>query len=127
MLRRVGCVLILTTVLIIHSHHSDCRFFFEVLAQRLAEPDCVARGWLLDGFPHTAEQCEELARRGISPDKVLLLEGEHAVLLDRSRYRRYDPATGKVYHMPSDNDEALSPPIQPERPDGNLDTEVVAR
>ena len=58
---------------------------------------------------------------------MLLLEGEHAVLLDRSRYRRYDPATGKVYHMPGDNDDALSPPIQPERPDGNLDAEVVAR
>ncbi|GFR43730.1 hypothetical protein Agub_g4841 [Astrephomene gubernaculifera] len=103
------------------------RFFFELLSRRLSEPDCVARGWLLDGFPHTAEQCAELEARGIVPDKVLFLEGEHATLLDRTRHRRLDPATGKVYHMPDDNSDALSPPIRPERPDGSLDAEVAAR
>lgn len=59
--------------------------------------------------------------------QVLLLEGEHAVLLDRTRYRRYDPATGRVYHMPEEGDQALSPAIRPEKPDGSVDTEVVAR
>ncbi len=27
-----------------------------LLAARLSEPDCQTRGWLLDGFPHTAAQ-----------------------------------------------------------------------
>ena len=49
------------------------------------------------------------------------------MLLDRTRYRRYDPTTGKVYHIPDDAAEAMSPPIQPERADGTLDTEVLAR
>jgi hypothetical protein len=30
--------------------------FMGLLAARLSEPDCQARGWLLDGFPHTAAQ-----------------------------------------------------------------------
>lgn len=47
-----------------------CRFFFAMLRKRLADPDCVARGWLLDGFPHTAEQCTQLQDMGIVPDKV---------------------------------------------------------
>ena len=58
---------------------------------------------------------------------MVLLEGEHALLLDRTRYRRYDPATGRVYHMPDEGADALSPPVRPERPDGGLDHEVVAR
>ncbi|GLC37755.1 Adenylate kinase [Pleodorina starrii] len=103
------------------------RFFFEVLRNRLAEPDCVARGWVLDGFPHTGPQCAELESLGINPDKVLFLEGEHALLLDRTRHRRYDPATGKVYHMPDEGAEALSPTISPEKPDGSPDAEVLAR
>jgi adenylate kinase family enzyme len=27
-----------------------------LLAARLSQPDCQSRGWLLDGFPHTAAQ-----------------------------------------------------------------------
>lgn len=46
------------------------RFFYEALQQRLARPDCVARGWLLDGFPHTREQCHALQAMGVVPDKV---------------------------------------------------------
>lgn len=69
------------------------RFFFEVLTQRLAEPDCVARGWLLDGFPHTAEQCEELGRRGISPDKV-----SQPIEAPGSYHARHATATCSIRH-----------------------------
>jgi adenylate kinase family enzyme len=54
---------------------------------RLAKPDCQARGWLLDGFPHTAAQAQELAAAGVVPDKVVLLTASHEVLLDRAKYR----------------------------------------
>lgn len=46
------------------------RYFLAVLRKRLAELDCEARGWVLDGFPHTKGQCEELEALGIVPDKV---------------------------------------------------------
>jgi hypothetical protein len=54
---------------------------------RLAQPDCQARGWLLDGFPHTACQAQALAAAGVVPDKVALLSASHEVLLDRVQYR----------------------------------------
>lgn len=41
-----------------------------MLFKRLAAPDCRAKGWLLDGFPHTAEQAATIQRAGIVPDKV---------------------------------------------------------
>jgi adenylate kinase family enzyme len=59
----------------------------QVLMARLAKPDCQARGWLLDGFPHTAAQAQELAAAGVVPDKVLLLTASHEVLLDRAKHR----------------------------------------
>lgn len=46
------------------------RYFIELLTRRVAEPDCIASGWLLDGFPHTAEQAEALKGLGMVPDKV---------------------------------------------------------
>lgn len=45
-------------------------FFYQMLEARLQQPDCLANGWLLDGFPHTAPQTETLAQMGIVPDKV---------------------------------------------------------
>lgn len=97
-----------------------------MLTKRLAQPDCQARGWLLDGFPHTREQCAVLSEMGVIPDKVVLLDGEHAMLLDRTKYRRYDPSTNKVYHL-AEEGASLSPPIRPTREDGSVDDEVVAR
>lgn len=46
------------------------RHLLEVLRKRLALEDCQANGWLLDGFPHTAEQAAALKGMGIQPDKV---------------------------------------------------------
>ena len=38
-------------------------FFIQMLAERLQQPDCRANGWMLDGFPHTAQQTEALKVR----------------------------------------------------------------
>ena len=46
------------------------QYFITVLRAKLAEPDCLTRGWLMDGFPHMKSQVEELFRLGIVPDKV---------------------------------------------------------
>lgn len=61
------------------------RFFLELLTARLSAPDCLARGWLLDGFPHTREQAARLAATGFAPDKAIFLEGAHALLAERIR------------------------------------------
>jgi adenylate kinase len=58
----------------------------EMLAQRLDEPDAAA-GFLLDGYPRTADQVAELdrlvARSGGSLDAVILLEASDEVVEER--------------------------------------------
>ncbi|GMF28714.1 unnamed protein product [Phytophthora lilii] len=73
----------------------------DVVLGRLAEADCVTRGWLLDGFPRTARQAEALlsARNGLAaPDCVLELEVPDKEVVRRIAGRRVDPVTGKTYH-----------------------------
>ncbi|RIX29973.1 adenylate kinase [Amnibacterium setariae] len=57
-----------------------------MLAERLAEPD-AAGGFLLDGYPRTADQVAELDRllatAGVSIDAVLLLAAPDEVLEER--------------------------------------------
>lgn len=74
----------------------------DVVLGRLAESDCVTRGWLLDGFPRTARQAEALltAGRGMAaPDCVLELEVPDKEVIRRIAGRRVDPVTGKTYHV----------------------------
>lgn len=66
----------------------------KLLLERLQHTDCQTHGWVLDGFPHTRKQAEELTAAGHVPDKVILLEGPHALLLNRVKYRRIDYSTG---------------------------------
>lgn len=40
-------------------------------------------------------QAQELTDAGHVPDKVILLEGPHALLLNRVKYRRIDYTTGR--------------------------------
>ncbi|RLN59968.1 hypothetical protein BBJ28_00003587 [Nothophytophthora sp. Chile5] len=78
----------------------------DVVLERLAQPDCQARGWLLDGFPRTAVQAQALlaARGGESspkttPDCVLVLDVPDDEVVKRIAGRRVDPLTGKTYHV----------------------------
>jgi len=62
-----------------------------IMEQRLQEPDC-AKGFLLDGFPRTIPQAEELkklmVRLGIKMDFVVSIEVPREVILDRLTTRR---------------------------------------
>jgi adenylate kinase len=64
-----------------------------MLAERLAEPDAAA-GFLLDGYPRTADQVAELDRllalSGTSLDAVLLLAAPDEVLEERLLKRAAD-------------------------------------
>ncbi|KAG3102773.1 hypothetical protein PI125_g14055 [Phytophthora idaei] len=74
----------------------------DVVLSRLAESDCVTRGWLLDGFPRTSRQAEALltAQDGMAaPDCVLELEVPDKEVIRRIAGRRVDPVTGKTYHI----------------------------
>lgn len=71
-------------------------------------------------------QAEALQAAGIVPDQVVLLDATQAVLLDRALYRRIDPVSHHIYHMPPATG-ALSPAVTPQLPDGSPDAAAVAR
>ncbi|MBF4462412.1 MULTISPECIES: adenylate kinase [unclassified Rathayibacter] len=61
-----------------------------LVAERLDEPD-VSAGFILDGYPRTSAQVDELDRmlaaRGAELSRVVLLEADTEVVLDRLRGR----------------------------------------
>lgn len=72
-----------------------------------------AGGWILDGIPRTLDQARELdgelEERGVSLDRVIVLEGpDDEELIERVvGGRRQSLATGRVYHLEHD------PPPEP--------------
>jgi len=86
-----------------------------VVAERLNQPDCLEKGWLLDGFPRTRAQADALASTGVSADCFLFLDVPDELLVERVVGRRTDPETGKIYHMkfsPPDSEEVNARLIQ---------------
>jgi adenylate kinase len=65
-----------------------------LVKEKLATPECVNGGWLLDGFPRTGEQAKALQQANINPDKVVLLDVPDIALIERVTGRRTDPETG---------------------------------
>ena len=80
-----------------------------MVAQRLDQPDC-AGGAILDGFPRTIPQAEELDRilggLGSSLTAVLSVQVPEVVLVGRATGRRICRTCGKSYHL------AFNPPKQ---------------
>lgn len=69
------------------------------VTERLARPDVANRGCLLDNFPLTREQAEEMIGQ-ISPEVFIFLDDvPHAQLMARAAGRRIDPETGRTYHL----------------------------
>jgi adenylate kinase len=86
-----------------------------IVLNRIREPDCVERGWLLDGFPRTDAQAAAMANSGIEIDTFIHLDVPDEALVDRVVGRRSDPVTGKIYHMtfsPPDSEEVRSRLVQ---------------
>ena len=86
-----------------------------LVVARLAEADCIEKGWLLDGFPRTGAQADALAAAGVQCDIFILLDVPDELLVERVVGRRSDPVTGKIYHMtysPPENSEILSRLVQ---------------
>lgn len=72
-----------------------------VVAERLAQDDTVNRGFVLDGFPRTRSQAEELERVLVPEglDAAIDIEVPTAVVLHRLSGRRVCKACGATYHV----------------------------
>ncbi|XP_073493951.1 adenylate kinase 8 isoform X3 [Phyllobates terribilis] len=73
-----------------------------LIQERLAEVDCVKRGWVIEGFPWTREQGLLLQMNGTSPDHIVVLDAPDIVLIERNMGKRIDPSTGEIYHTTFD-------------------------
>ena len=70
----------------------------EIVKERLAKSDCD-HGYILDGFPRTVPQAEALDHMGVNLDKVVSLEVDDEVILERMTGRRVCSTCGKTYHI----------------------------
>eukprot|EP00177_Eucheuma_denticulatum_P004894 GFKZ01008894.1.p1 GENE.GFKZ01008894.1~~GFKZ01008894.1.p1 ORF type:complete len:264 (+),score=40.69 GFKZ01008894.1:117-908(+) len=68
---------------------------------RLAQRDCVEKGWVLDGVPRTRVQAQRLVEIGgvMRPDVVVHLKGDAEEIVRRIRERRMDPVSGRIYNL----------------------------
>ena len=69
-----------------------------ILKERLAQDDC-ANGFILDGVPRTIAQAEAIETMGIRIDKVLELQVEDNVIVERMSGRRVCEKCGASYHI----------------------------
>jgi adenylate kinase len=82
------------------------RLIMDIMEARLQEPDC-AKGYLLDGFPRTIPQAEELkkllAKLGMKLDSVINIDVPKEVILDRLTTRRTcsNPDCQEIYNIKS--------------------------
>jgi adenylate kinase len=45
-----------------------------MVKNRLSQQDAQTSGWLLDGYPRSAEQAEAIKEAGITPDVFILID-----------------------------------------------------
>ncbi len=73
-----------------------------IVKDRLTKEDCK-NGFLLDGFPRTVNQAEaldvELSAMGINLDRVVNIEADSQILIERAIGRRICKECGATYHI----------------------------
>ena len=74
----------------------------EIIQRRLLQPDCQ-EGFILDGFPRTVPQAQQLdawlKQQQLSLDLVVGLVVDDATIVDRVTGRYHAPRSGRVYHV----------------------------
>jgi adenylate kinase len=82
----------------------------KLVAERLREPDCQA-GFILDGFPRTIAQADDLERMldgsGLALESALCLNASNDVIIKRLSGRRTCKKCGGLFHV------VFNPPSRP--------------
>ena len=69
-----------------------------IIKARLQESDCE-NGFILDGFPRTVRQAEELCEMGVDLDVAVSIEVPDDVIVERMSGRRVCASCGLSYHV----------------------------
>jgi len=70
----------------------------EIIDERLRHKDC-RHGFILDGYPRTVAQAEDLEKKGIIIDKVLSIEVHDDEIIERLSGRLECTECGASYHI----------------------------
>ncbi|CAL1285313.1 unnamed protein product [Larinioides sclopetarius] len=73
----------------------------QVASERLLKEDCLKSGWIMYHFPDTKEQAELLAKalEGFQVNRAIFLDATLKTCMETVEPRRWDPATGEIYHL----------------------------
>lgn len=69
-----------------------------LLKKRIAKDDCK-KGFILDGYPRNVAQAEGLEDVVGTIDKVVLIDADDSVIVERMSGRRGCPKCGQMYHV----------------------------
>ncbi len=69
----------------------------QILSQRIERDDCK-KGYILDGYPRNLSQAEGLADIIGEVDRVVLIDVDDDVIIERMSGRRGCPKCGQMYH-----------------------------
>jgi len=70
----------------------------QILSERLKRDDCK-KGYILDGYPRNLSQAEGLFEIIGDVDKVILIEVNENIIIERMSGRRDCPKCGQMYHI----------------------------
>lgn len=70
----------------------------EILSQRILRDDCK-NGYILDGYPRNVAQAEGLYDVIGEIDRVVLVDVEDDIIIERMEGRRACPKCGRMYHI----------------------------
>ncbi len=69
----------------------------DMVKERIKRPDCK-KGFILDGFPRTIPQAEELEKAS-NVDKVINIQADDKIIVERLSRRRVCEKCGFIYHL----------------------------
>ena len=70
-----------------------------LVSERISQPDCQINGWVLEGYPMTESQFNQLKAMNVKTTATIHQHQEEDDSVNRLRERRVDPYTGQSYNM----------------------------